>query len=98
MEKRVPHYPLEEVQTLVRAGAVRPTRSALGTAAALGIDFAEIIVTLQALQRSDFYKSMTSYRDHQEWQDVYRPAHRAGDLYIKLTVRGSVVVLSFKER
>lgn len=45
----------------------------------------------------DFYKSMTSYNDHTQWQDVYRPNTEGIKLYVKLTVQDGVLILSFKE-
>ena len=52
---------------------------------------------LLSLSLNDFYKSMTTYADHREWQDVYRPNTSAGRVYLKLTIRNGVLVLSFKE-
>jgi motility quorum-sensing regulator/GCU-specific mRNA interferase toxin len=31
------------------------------------------------------------------WQDVYRPATRAGGVYLKLTVVDDLLIVSFKE-
>lgn len=31
------------------------------------------------------------------WQDVYRPASRAGGVYLKLTVVDDLLIVSFKE-
>ncbi len=39
---------------------------------------------------------MTTHADHRIWQDVYRPATVAGDIYLKLTVIDDVLVVSFK--
>ena len=39
-----------------------------------------------ALTPADFYKSMTTHADHRRWQDMYRPATPAGEVYLKLTV------------
>jgi motility quorum-sensing regulator/GCU-specific mRNA interferase toxin len=39
MEKRIAHYKLDIVKTMVAAGKVRSTLSALAGAAALGFDF-----------------------------------------------------------
>lgn len=97
MEKRTPHCPLEVVKTLVRAGKVRATFTALAGAAALGLDFAGILEVVLALTMRDFYKSMTTYADHRIWQDVYRPSTSAGEVYLKLTVIEDVLVVSFKE-
>ena len=97
MEKRTPHYPLSDVKTMLEAGKVRSTLSALAGAAALGFDFAGILEVLKALTLADFYKSMTTHSDHRVWQDVYRPTTSAGEVYVKLTVVAEVLIVSFKE-
>jgi motility quorum-sensing regulator/GCU-specific mRNA interferase toxin len=50
-----------------------------------------------AMTTADFYKSMTSHADHQDWQDVYRPTTPAGEVYLKLTIIDEVLIVSFKE-
>ena len=55
---------------------MRVTVVATRTAAALGFGRAEIVATIQTMQRWQFYKSMTSYSDHRIWQDVYHVPHR----------------------
>jgi motility quorum-sensing regulator/GCU-specific mRNA interferase toxin len=97
VEKRTPHCKLAVVKALVAAGKVRSTVSALVGGAALGFDFAGIVSIVEALTPRDFYKSMTTYADHRIWQDVYRPATLAGDVYLKLTVIDDVLIVSFKE-
>lgn len=97
MEKNTPHHQLEVVKSLVRARALMTTRTALRSAHSLGFAFDDILNVVLSLSRSDFYKSMTSYADHREWQDVYHVATRAGQIYLKLTIRNNVLVLSFKE-
>ncbi len=97
MEKRTPHYPLPDVQTLIQDGKVRSTVSALAGGAALGFDFDGILEVIKALTPGDFYKSMTTHSDHRVWQDVYRPTTSAGEVYVKLTVMDDVLIVSFKE-
>ena len=97
MEKATPHCKLEVVKTLIEAGKVRSTQSALVGAAAMGFNFEEIVAVIMALTPKDFYKSMTTHADHQIWQDVYRPATDAGEVYLKLTVIDDVLIVSFKE-
>ena len=63
----------------------------------LGFDEDGIVATVLALTPADFYKSMTTHADHRIWQDVYRPATSAGDVYLKLTVIADVLIVSFKE-
>jgi motility quorum-sensing regulator / GCU-specific mRNA interferase toxin len=40
---------------------------------------------------------MTTYADHQIWQDVYKACTSAGEVYLKLTVIEAVIIVSFKE-
>lgn len=82
---------------LVAVGKVRATVSALAGGAALGFGFEEIVAVVASLTPRDFYKSMTTHADHRIWQDVYRPKTQASDVYLKLTVIGDVLIVSFKE-
>ena len=97
MEKRTPHCKLSVVKQLVEAGKVRATWSARTGGAALGFDFGGMVEVVMSLTAKDFYKSMTNHADHTIWQDVYRPATRAGEVYLKLTVIDEVLIVSFKE-
>jgi motility quorum-sensing regulator / GCU-specific mRNA interferase toxin len=97
MEKRTPHCPLSVVSRLTAEGKVRPTLSALSGAAALDMDFEAMVGVVAGLTMQDFYKSMTTHADHRVWQDVYRPMTHAGQIYLKLTVVGDVLIVSFKE-
>ncbi|MGK6312878.1 type II toxin-antitoxin system MqsR family toxin [Neorhizobium sp. DT-125] len=96
-EKRKAHCPLERVKSLVKAGQVRTTYSALAGASRLDFTLSEMYETVLALTPVDFYKSMTTYGDHKVWQDVYRPMTKAGRIYLKLTVIDDVLIVSFKE-
>jgi motility quorum-sensing regulator/GCU-specific mRNA interferase toxin len=97
MEKRTPHCKLSVIKTLIDAGKIRSTTSALAGAAALGFDFEGIIGVILSLTTKDFYKSMTTHTDHRVWQDVYRPNTPVGEVYLKLTVIDDVLIVSFKE-
>lgn len=97
MEKRTPHCKLSVVKTLVEAGKVRATYSALTGGAALGMDFGEMVSVVRGLTSRDFHKSMTTHADHRVWQDVYRPMTEFGAVYLKLTVIDDVLIVSFKE-
>ena len=97
MEKGTPHCKLPVVKAMIEAGKVRSTLSALTGAAALGFDFEGIVSVVKALTPADFYKSMTTHADHRVWQDVYRSATSAGEVYLKLTVIDDVLIVSFKE-
>lgn len=97
MEKRTLHCKLSIVKTLLDAGKVRMTQSAVIVGRLLGIDEDGIVSTVLALTPQDFYKSMTTHADHRIWQDVYRPSTPVGDVYLKLTVIDDVLIVSFKE-
>jgi motility quorum-sensing regulator/GCU-specific mRNA interferase toxin len=97
VEKRTPHCKLAVVKTLVSAGRVRATVSALAGGAALGFYFDDLISVVLGFTQKDFYKSMTTHADHRIWQDVYRPKTIAGNVYLKLTVIDDVLIVSFKE-
>ncbi len=87
MEKRTPHYSLVEVQAVVADKRSRPfTSTALTGGLSLGLTEVEMRQVVLALSRSDFYKSMTTHADHQQWQDVYHGETLAGVVvYIKIT-------------
>lgn len=97
MEKHRPHYSLSIIKTLIACNKVRTTKTALMGAAALGLDFADMLAVINSLTVKDFYKSMTSHADHTIWQDVYRPLTSVGQVYLKLTVVDDVLIVSFKE-
>jgi len=97
-EKRKPTYDLEAFK--FAANRIRVTVVATRTAAALGFGRAEIAATICTMQRSHFYKSMTSYGDHRMWQDVYHVPSVAGTLYVKFVADAvtEFALLSFKEK
>lgn len=101
MEKRKPAYDLESIRNAFRTPSrLAATGTALRSAAALGFDRADIVRTIQALERRHFYESMTSYANNRLWQDVYHAPSEAGTLYIKF-VEDAVSefrLLSFKEK
>ncbi|MBX3453564.1 type II toxin-antitoxin system MqsR family toxin [Ferrovibrio sp.] len=100
-EKRKPTYDLAAFQAAFAAPAdLRATGSALKGAAQLGFGRAEIVATIQSMERRHFYKSMTSHADHRLWQDVYHVPSEAGLLYVKFTadVLSEFLLLSFKEK
>ena len=100
-EKRNPTYDLDAFKAASRSvERLRVTTTAVRTATALGFDRAEIVATIQTMQRSQFYKSMTAYADHRVWQDVYHVPSPAGMLYVKFTADAlaEFLLLSFKEK
>ncbi|MXN78920.1 type II toxin-antitoxin system MqsR family toxin [Burkholderia sp. 4701] len=97
MEKHTAHCKLMYVKTLIEAGKVRMTASAVIGARQLGFTEREAVGVVTSLTTADFYKSMTTYADHTIWQDVYRPRTVHGSVYLKLTVIDDVLIVSFKE-
>ena len=97
MEQSTPRHSLADVKRLISEGRFFVTRTAFSGANMLGFSLADILDTAQALERRDFYKSMTSHRDHRIWMDVYHPQTSAGPVYLKLTIDDNAVILSFKE-
>lgn len=100
-EKRQPTYDLDAFKAVFHSvEKLAVTGTALLSAAALGFGRAEIVATIQIMQREHFYKSMTSYADHRQWQDVYHVPASVGILYIKFTadVIAEFLLLSFKEK
>jgi len=100
VEKRTAHYDLARVQAdVARQGVACFTKTALDGGRAMGLTSTEMLAVVAALTRRNFYKSMTTYADHQVWQDVYRAATAVRkEAYIKVTVRTAAVVIQFKER
>ena len=76
------------------------TRTALKSAAELGLDSEGIRNIVATMEPSMFYKSMTSYADHRVWQDVYHVPWENCLLYIKFTedMILEFLLLSFKEK
>ncbi len=100
-EKRKPTYDLEAFKAaFASVDGINVTGTAVRSAAALGFGRAEIVATIQTMQRPHFYKSMTSYADHRIWQDVYHVPSDVGTLYVKFTADAvtEFLLLSFKEK
>jgi motility quorum-sensing regulator/GCU-specific mRNA interferase toxin len=101
VEKRKPNFDLKAFQAVCgdpRRLAI--TTGALRTATEIGFGRDAIAQVVRAMQSSDFQKSMTSYRDHRRWQDVYQVSSNGMVLYIKFTddIVTKFVLLSFKEK
>jgi motility quorum-sensing regulator/GCU-specific mRNA interferase toxin len=101
MEKNTRHYDLEEIKKIVANPDISPfTKEARRGGANLGLKPREMRQVVLGLSSSDFYKSMTTYRDNSIWQDVYHGKTEQGlPVYIKLTLYtdGRPPVISFKE-
>jgi motility quorum-sensing regulator/GCU-specific mRNA interferase toxin len=101
MDKRKPTYDLEAFKAALNSvEKLNVTGTAIRTATALGFNRADIVATIQSMQRRQFYKSMTAYADHRIWQDVYHVPSALGPLYVKFTADAvtEFVLLSFKEK
>lgn len=100
-EKRKPTYDLDAFKAaFASVDRIHVTGTAVRSAAALGFGRAEIVATIQTMQRKQFYKSMTSFADHRVWQDVYHVPSEVGTLYVKFTADAvtEFLLLSFKEK
>ena len=100
-EKRRPTYSLDSFKSAFsREDELQVTTTALQTAAELGFGRSEIVATIQTMEYSHFYKSMTAHGNSQLWQDVYHVPSEAGTLYVKFTagVLSEFLLLSFKEK
>ena len=100
-KKRKPTYDLEAFKASFNSvNKLAITTTARRSAAALGFSSAEIVATIQTMQRGHFYKSMTAYANDQLWQDVYHVPSQAGTLYVKFTADAitEFLLLSFKEK
>ena len=97
---RHPTYDLRRFQQLVRCGQLTIVGSALSELILLDMDVDGVRDCLLRLQPNDFYKSMPSIRMPGMWQDVYRPVHKAAQLYVKLQigVMGTAVLIQFKRK
>jgi len=100
-EKRKPTYDLDAIKSAFSTvQGLRATGTAIKGAATLGFGRAEIVATIQTIERRQFFKSMTAYADHTVWQDVYHVPSEQGVLYIKFTADAvaEFLLLSFKEK
>ena len=100
MEKATPHYALAAMQAVVAsAGTKAFTLAALQGGWAMDLADEDMLRVVANLTARDFYKSMTTYRDHRVWQDVYHARCPNGRIaYIKLTHVVGRIVIQFKEK
>ena len=102
-EKKKPHYDLEELKELIRQERWIVTKAADKGALKLGLSRYEIKEIVLNLRLEDFYKSMTTYKNHRLWQDVYKPKVFIQEEYIELYVKlqksfdEKCIVISFKQ-
>jgi motility quorum-sensing regulator/GCU-specific mRNA interferase toxin len=100
-EKRKPTYELKAFKKACDdPQELNVTVTARKDAFDLGFNEQGMVDVIQTMERSHFYKSMTSYADYKIWQDVYHVPSKAGLLYVKFTadVVTEFLLLSFKEK
>ncbi len=98
MEKRTPHYLLVAIQKqMTTVEAMNLTFVAQDGIRSAGMGKADALDVVRGLTRAEFYKSMTTNKDHRVWQDVYRAEWRSKPLYVKFQQAGEYFVVSFKE-
>jgi motility quorum-sensing regulator/GCU-specific mRNA interferase toxin len=99
MEKGKPSHNLAAFKA---AFALNHTISvaAARSAVELGYEKERRAEVVAQMTRQHFYKSVTTYADHKQWQDVYHVPHDGRLLYLKFTksVVTEFILLSFKEK
>jgi motility quorum-sensing regulator/GCU-specific mRNA interferase toxin len=103
MEKKKPALALAELKKAfagVKSLGGATTASAFRGAQEAGLSREDIITVIQSLRPPDFYKSMTTYTDVHQWQDVYHARFQDVELYLKFALQsdGTYLLLSFKEK
>lgn len=102
MEKRKPTHDLERFKLVCGdADRLQMTATAARSAEKLGFFGVDVAQLIGGMDRKMFYKSMTSYNNSRQWQDVYHvPAGHGLTIYLKFTddLVTDFLVLSFKER
>lgn len=100
MEKLRAHYNLDAIkEAFSNINGLRITTTSLIQMNSLNPTKDDAVKVVQALTNKDFYKSMTSLRDHRIWQDVYHVPYGKLVLYVKFTVdEEGYFIISFKEK
>lgn len=98
--KKIPHYDLQEIKSLIESGDVFITETARCDADYIGMVVDDIYNTVLSLEPKHLYKSMKSEKNPLLWQDVYHYTDEDADmvLYIKLQINKKAVVISFKQK
>lgn len=98
MEKRTPHYPLPAILAqMTCVDEMNLTLSAQQGIRVAGMVAEDALEVVQGLTLADFYKSMTTHKDHRVWQDVYHAQWGGKGLYVKFQQAGDYFIVSFKE-
>lgn len=90
-------YDLGAVQALIAKGSYFINANALTGAMNMGFDRSDIVACVQALDDSSFYKTMPSRSRPGTSQDVYKATYDGQNIYLKLQMTGTAIVISFKE-
>ena len=98
-----PTYLLENIKKQFSSQeGLKMTGSARKGAVSVGFSDDDVIAAVQALEESDFYKSMIPEKEgFVHWQDVYKSCFDGIELYIKFqrAKNGKLFILiSFKEK
>jgi motility quorum-sensing regulator/GCU-specific mRNA interferase toxin len=65
----------------------------------MGLSDASLLQSVSDMKPTMFQKSMTTYRNHTIWQDVYHVPLSGGRVaYVKLTLQDGAVVIQFKNK
>lgn len=102
MEKRKPHYDLKTLKKFFNNEATRIiTQVARQGAVTLGyMDEEAIAEVIEKLCSQHFYKSMTTHKNNQIWQDVYKYKDDEKKIYIKLQLsinEKQTILIQFKK-
>lgn len=100
MQKLKPSHDLEAFQAAFARQRAPMTATAATSARNLGFAETDVIDLVSRLVRSDFVKSMTSYGNHRQWQDVYHIDDGERVIYLKFTdhLITEFILLSFKRK
>lgn len=84
----------------MQLGVAAFTRSALDGGRAMGLTSVEMLEVIAVMTPRHFHRSMTAHADARAWQDVYHcPVPAPGKIaYVRVTMWGDRVVVSFKEK
>ena len=100
MDKHKPHHELNDIKKCFRTPEqIRTANSSIISMGLLGLNKEDVVEVIQSLTIRNLYKSMTSYLDHQIWQDVYFTNYNEIRLYVKFTIDfEGYLLISFKQR
>jgi motility quorum-sensing regulator/GCU-specific mRNA interferase toxin len=100
LDKRKPSHDLEAFKAaFARHKSIAIT--AFKSAQSLGFrEREDVVAVVEQLRRQNFVKSVTSFGNHRQWQDVYVIEWRDMSLYLKFTdhMVTEFILLSFKRK